>query len=71
MSPVTAKEDYGKAVLALILHQKAFYTLYFTNKARRFSFKSGCVLRVVQRFKSRLAHSIAVEIEHKTTLYHC
>ena len=44
--PVTTKEDKGKAVLAVYKAAKAFYLSFIPNKTERFSFKSGCVVRV-------------------------
>ena len=38
MSPVTAQEDLGKGVLAIIIKRKAFYALYIANKAKHGSY---------------------------------
>ena len=34
-----------------ILQQKAYYLPFITSKTKRFSFKSGCVVRLVKHLK--------------------
>ena len=49
---VTAKEDLGKAVLAVYIAEKdVLATLYHYNKMERFSFKSVCVIPVANHLK--------------------
>ena len=48
MCPVTAKEDKGKGVIAVNIAAKSLYMLYITSKTQRFSFKSGCIVRMAK-----------------------
>ena len=52
VSPVTAKDGLDMAVLAFyIAAEDVFFPLFFTSKTEHFSFKSGCVIRVVNHLK--------------------
>ena len=51
MSLVTVEEEQGNAVFTINFAVKAFNQLYITNKAERFSFKSGrtvCIAKLTK-----------------------
>ena len=52
MSLVNVEEEQGNAVFAIHFTIKPFNQLYITNKMKRFSFKSGCAVRIAKLTKT-------------------